>query len=247
MCESTESLRKKVAADYDAIADEWDRTRGHGRSAWGEFSFLENEIQRYIALDRTGERQFPPICGERELRILDAGCGNGRLVHFLDGVLPDYDYLGVDVSTKLLEKARTNAPTRTFEYADLTTFRSSATFDIVACIAVVHHLSSTDALSMLRHLRAALAPSGVLFLTAWNLWQPRYIGSILKSYLTREPRACSIPFAGRVDRYVHAFTPSDLASLLRAAGFTHVDAFFTAGDKHATFWIGRNITAIARV
>ena len=221
------SLRQKVTDDYDAVAADWDRTR---QSAWGEFVFLE------------------ALLGSQP-HILDAGCGNGRLITWLDEKLgaQHYAYLGVDGSAGLLEHAKKNFPEQDFQQADLTGFQNERKYNLIACIAVLHHLPSReDRLAVLQNLHKSLAEGGQLFLTAWNLWQPRYFKYVLKSYLTGTPRDCRIPFQNKVDRFVHACTASEILDLAEEAGFSSIDVFPTDGDKKTSWWRARNIVMIAQ-
>ena len=78
-----EYLLKKTKEDYDKIAEEFSRTR---ERPWPEIKFL---IDKYI------------IAGER---ILDLGCGNGRLLEFFKD--KKVDYIGTDFSEKLIEIAK---------------------------------------------------------------------------------------------------------------------------------------------
>jgi 2-polyprenyl-3-methyl-5-hydroxy-6-metoxy-1,4-benzoquinol methylase len=236
MNKDLDSLREKVAADYDAVADEWDRTR---QAAWGEFSFLGEMLKQTCLSGRQVQHG--------KLKILDAGCGNGRLVKWLDAKLTSYEYLGVDNSVELLKKAQQNCPVCKFQKADLVEFCQPESFDLVTCVAVLHHLPSRDdRLRVLYNLKNSLKPGGRLFLTVWNLWQPRYLKYVLKSYLTGQLRECQIPFARQVSRYVHAFTASELLGLLEQAGFSQVDVFGANKENKAGVFSARNIVAIVQ-
>ncbi len=227
MTKDSASLRQKVARDYDTIADEWDRTR---QNSWGEFEFLGELLEQSHS--------------DKNIKILDAGCGNGRLIKWLDTKLNKngYEYLGVDSSSELLKKAQTSFPARKFQQADLTEFRAKAKYDAVACIAVLHHLPSrTDRLKVLQNLYTSLENGGRLFLTVWNLWQLRYLKFTLKSYLVGTPRECRIPFAGRVERYVYAFTASELMQLFDEVGFSRVEVFPAARENKTGVFTGRNL------
>ncbi len=228
MTKDPASLRQKVASDYDTIASEWDQTRQH---AWGEFEFLDKLFKK----DNS--------------KILDAGCGNGRLVKYLNQKLgqKNYEYLGIDSSAELLKKAQHNFPDKKFKQTDLVEFQSKAEYDVVACIAVLHHLPSrADRLQVLKNIYTSLQDGGQLFLTVWNLWQPRYLKFTLKSYLKGRPRECQIPFANKVDRYVHAFTASELLKLCEQAGFGSIEVFSAAGEQKAGIFTGRNLILRAR-
>lgn len=62
-------------------------------------------------------------------RVLDAGCGTGRIAVRLDEL--GYDVVGVDVDATMLDHARTAAPALDWRHADLATMDLGRTFDAV--------------------------------------------------------------------------------------------------------------------
>ncbi|MFA5351760.1 MAG: class I SAM-dependent methyltransferase [Candidatus Gracilibacteria bacterium] len=161
------SLRENLIG-YDSIAAQWDATR---KSPWGEFDFAKHLFSAKS--------------------ILDAGCGNGRLVSWLREGGFTGKYLGVDSSGELIQKAQQNFLAEKFLHADLLSFISTEKFSAVFCIAVLHHLpDAASRLQVLQNLYANLEAGGELFLTTWNLWQPRYYRYILKSFFARDYRNC---------------------------------------------------------
>jgi len=112
-------------------------------------------------------------------RVLDAGCGNGRLALLLDRERPGATYLGVDVVPELIEAARaqagqlTNVTTK-FHVADIArpgweNALPSAPFDCVVCLAVLHHIPGLDLRTrLLRDLAGLLEPGGRFILSTWQ-------------------------------------------------------------------------------
>lgn len=74
------------------------------------------------------------------MRLLDFGCGNGRLVAFVQGV----DYVGVDNNPSYIESAQVEygGPSARFVCADLNDLASMniEPVDVVVCVGVLHHL-----------------------------------------------------------------------------------------------------------
>jgi len=195
-------LREKVKQDYDSIAAEFSDSR---RSDWKEF-----EVFRAYLKPR--------------LRVLDLGCGNGRLVDFLKEW--KVDYRGIDQSAELVACARKAHSGVHFEVADMAELPAlEQRFDRVFMIASFHHLPRKDQESVLRWIAAHLAPGGMLLMTNWNLFQWRFWKAWLKALLW--PRwgfkGLEIPWNHGVKRYYYAFSEGELRRLLKRTGFRVIE------------------------
>ena len=120
-------------------------------------------------------------------RVLDVGCGNGRLALLLDRERPGTTYLGIDAVPELIEVARAQAGqlatiSAEFRVADvarpgwsekLHSTRPSAllrtSFDRVVILAVLHHIPSLSLrVQVLRESASLLASDGRLILSTWQ-------------------------------------------------------------------------------
>ena len=80
------------------------------------------------------------------IRVLDVGCGSGRAVHLLAALFPKSDFVGYDLSTEAIGRAREEARDKglanaRFEERDLSDFHETAepeTFDFVTTFDAVH-------------------------------------------------------------------------------------------------------------
>ncbi len=99
----------------------------------------------------------PGSCG----RVLDVGCGRGRLVRALAGRCGNV--VGIDCDAEALAGARRDAlgnPRVTFLQGDAMTHAfDPQSFDMVVMVATLHHLPLRPALERIRRL---LRPGGVL-------------------------------------------------------------------------------------
>jgi SAM-dependent methyltransferase len=102
-------------------------------------------------------------------RVLDLGCGAGRLAMFLRP-LTDH-YVGVDVSPHMIAYCRRTFPEMRFEQADMRSlpFIPDGAFDaVLAVFNLFDAVSHEDRLRTLAEIRRVLAPDGLLAFSAHN-------------------------------------------------------------------------------
>ena len=149
--------------------------------------------------------------------VLDVGCGNGRL---LLGLPEKTKYTGLDISKELLKEAEKAHPEHKFYETDITKesiWKHLPQYDYIFCIAVFHHLpTKKDQLFVLNQIKRHLKPRGKILITAWNLWQPKYLKYHfdLKTKL-QNPHFVYIPFQGK-PRFCFAMTTPYLKKLLKS-------------------------------
>ena len=102
-------------------------------------------------------------------RVLDLGCGNGRLNQLFAGV--SVDYVGVDQSEELLVLARAAYPSGRYILADMRLVPlPDHEFDAVYCVAALHHLPTrANQIEALREMKRLAKPGAPLVVTNWNL------------------------------------------------------------------------------
>jgi 2-polyprenyl-3-methyl-5-hydroxy-6-metoxy-1,4-benzoquinol methylase len=112
-------------------------------------------------------------------RVLDVGCGNGRLALLLDRERPGTTYLGVDVVPELIEVARAQVGrldtiSAKFHVADIARpgwdkMIDAHPFDRVVILAVLHHIPSLSLRTqVVRESASLLASDGRLILSTWQ-------------------------------------------------------------------------------
>lgn len=94
-----------------------------------------------------------PAPGER---ILDLGCGTGKLT--ADIAAAGASVLGIDSSAEMIEQARRNFPHIEFQCADARTFTSPDPFDAVFSNAVLHWVKPPS--GAVARIAACLKPGG---------------------------------------------------------------------------------------
>ncbi|MFF1463753.1 class I SAM-dependent methyltransferase [Streptomyces sp. NPDC058330] len=101
-------------------------------------------------------RQLP----RRVDRALDVGCGTGDLARLLSSRAERVH--GVDADSTVVARARQLTPRGTqvtFTVGDALSAIPPGPYDVIACVATIHHLPFSDALTLFRQ---HLAPGGTL-------------------------------------------------------------------------------------
>jgi SAM-dependent methyltransferase len=109
--------------------------------------------------------------GDREVQILDAGCGIGLTDRYLKEAYPNIT--GFDVSPKSVELAAQANPGLSYrcEPSGHLPFEDGR-FDVVFAICVVHHVPPAEWLSFFRQLHRVMKPGGLLAIYEHNPWNP---------------------------------------------------------------------------
>jgi len=187
-----------MKSQYDVFAHEFSQTR---QNAWPEFEILKRFIKK-------------------QERVLDLGCGNGRLREFLTPeILNNGNYFGVDNSRNLLDIAREKFPRDYFFYADFSKKLpfGDDNFQTICAIASFHHLlNKKDQQLFLSEAHRILAKDGILFFTTWKL-PMKYAW---KNILQGRWKNWIIPFGiNKHERIYRRIGKTELKKLVQKSGF----------------------------
>jgi len=139
------------------------------------------------------------------LRILELGCGLGDLLAALKPSLG----IGIDFSSKMLEKASKRHPDLEFVEADVHKLKLDETFDVIILSDLVNDL--WDVQTIFEKIRKVVHPGTRLILNFYNnLWR------IPLGVVKRFKLGCDV-------LEQNWFSPHDVANLLELAGFEMVD------------------------
>lgn len=239
-------ILEETRKNYDLIAPQFSETRSR---LWADLDYFKKYLK------------------END-KILDVGCGNGRLYELFGG--QDVAYLGVDNSAKLISEAQKKYPkiANNFQAADILDLKfDSANFDKIFCIAVFHHLPSAELrLKALKNLKKILKKDGFIFLINWNLFNKRYRPYIIKYSCLKFFSKVIIPGVRTNDldfkdtfipwkktaekkailRYCHAFTLRELIRLAKKANLKPVAKFYTKNGKISSLFKAHNSILICK-
>ncbi|MBU0702666.1 MAG: class I SAM-dependent methyltransferase [Chloroflexi bacterium] len=183
-------------------------------------------------------------------RVLDVGCGNGRLAFLLDRERPGATYLGVDAAPELIEAARAQAGqlanvAAEFRVADVARAKwnemlDNKCFDCIVCLAVLHHIPGFDLRArVLRELAGLLATDGRLILSTWQFLENERMRHKIVGWTEAgiadddlEPGDYLLDWKreGRGLRYCHLVDESEVKRLAAASGLG-VRQTFRAGGR----------------
>lgn len=99
------------------------------------------------------------------MRILDAGCGYGRNVHWLLGL--NYDVHAIDVNPEGVNSLRSNysGKKKDFQVVKIENYKPEESFDFIICNAVLHFADGHAHFeAMFRQLVRSLEADGTLFI-----------------------------------------------------------------------------------
>ncbi|MFI9719023.1 class I SAM-dependent DNA methyltransferase [Streptomyces sp. NPDC052396] len=176
--------RSGQAEAFDAIGDRYDEAFPHKEGQLAAGAWLAGSL--------------PPGS-----RVLDVGCGTG-LPTARQLAAAGHRVTGVDLSSGMLELARTHVPEATFHLADLADLRDGrlGPFDGIAAFFSLLMLPRAEIPHALRMLHQLLCPGGLLAL----------------SMVEADVDDYAIPFLGHSIR-VSGYLRDDLREVVRQAGF----------------------------
>lgn len=127
--------------------------------------FHNSELQRQWAWELIGKQTF-----HGNEKILDFGCGDGKISAEICRLVPDGSVTGVDISSEMLQFAKIKFPpyaypnlefqkSNSLTFAD---FPGQQSYDLISSFCVFHQVANPS--DLLKHLRDHLKPAGKLIL-----------------------------------------------------------------------------------
>ena len=159
-------------------------------------------------------------------KVLDFGCGNGRFSE----IFKKTQYIGVDISSKLIDMAQKKYPRKKFLVIDgLNLPFKDNFFDLVIAIAVFHHIPSKELrIKVLKEIKRVLKNNGILFLSVWYLLDKPHIWKLIlklafKKIFKKDKTDffdVYLPWQNKYLRYFHLFSKRSLKKEIQKSGFS---------------------------
>lgn len=207
--DTAQALLKLSEEEYDVYASEFSSTRPF---FWRELEFLKKYIHE----------------GDR---VLDVGCGNGRLLDLFEGTA--ITYTGVDSSKELIAIAEKERGAKgTFVHASALSLPfADNSFDTVFSIAVLHHIPSKEyRMQFVSEIKRVLKPGGTCVLTTWNILQWKFAKAHAIHFFKKIFGLSPLDFGDVImsfgkkkrKRYVHALSKKGLQKLFEKNNFLDI-------------------------
>jgi alkylated DNA repair protein alkB family protein 8 len=210
--ETVEKILNETEVGYNLISNKFSQTRKH---FWRELEFVKDFVKK----------------GDK---VLDFGCGNGRLLELLAD--KEFEYFGVDVSEKLIEIAKNKYQKENTAFQKISSVEKKIPFeneffDAIYSIAVFHHIPSKNYREeLVKELYKKTKIGGIIIVTVWNIWQKKYIKNIFNNWKSKlsgksdlDWNDCEISFTDnegvKIQRFHHAFTKNEFEKLFNQVGF----------------------------
>jgi trans-aconitate methyltransferase len=176
--------------------------------------YRQSSLQAALA-----EEQLARLTLEGGERILDVGCGDGKITAEIAARVPRGWVLGVDPSRDMIAFAETHfgpsvRPNLRFEVADARRLTYREEFDLVVSFNALHWVPDQGA--ALRSIRAALRPAGRALLRLVPEGRRKCLEDVIEE--TRQSPRWADFFRGFQRPYVH-FTPEEYRALAEQNGF----------------------------
>ena len=169
---------------------------------------------------------------QRGDKVLDLGCGSGRLVEVFSDL--EIDYLGADNCEEFIKIAREKYPKNQFELidsADKLPYPNNS-FNLVFCLSMLHHIPGRKLQqSVVDEIYRVLKPGGTLVLTTWNLlanykMRPLLYRQNIKKLLKKSDLNWNdiyFPYKigsgdRMINRFLHHFSKSEMKNILTKSG-----------------------------
>jgi len=217
----------QIMIDYNSFAGQFSQTR----------EYLWDDIKPLIKYIKENDK------------VLDIGCGNGRLYHVLKE--KQVFYTGLDLSEELIKIAKTKCPDTSFVVGDMKKLPFLAdTFHAVFCVAAFHHLATAEErLQTLREMKRVVKSGGKILLVNWNLLGKWGMEKVEKGDYKRFGNDFSVPWKnseGKVlgERFYHAFTLDEIELLCKEVRLRVEQNLYSKKGQESDKENGENIVSV---
>jgi SAM-dependent methyltransferase len=159
-------------------------------------------------------------------RVLDVGCGSGVKSKYL--IAHGIKVIGIDISEKLLEIARREAPGGEFrEFSMMNLDAMPETFDGVFAQASLLHIPKKDAGDVVKKMAERLIPGGLLYIAVKEIREDQSDEEVKKEN----------DYGYEYERFFSYFTMVELERYLADAGLQVISEQRNPNSSGKTVWL----------
>ncbi|MDQ5913415.1 MAG: hypothetical protein QG623_33 [Patescibacteria group bacterium] len=198
-------LNKLHETTYDSLVDEYD-----------DFALKNKDIVEG-AVSKLKRHLDSPA------RVLDVGCAVGNITSEL--VEHGYEVTGIDISPKMIARARKCVPKANFIVGDLCSYDfADNKYDAIVAFAFIHLFPKNEAARILEIFRALLKPGGIIYTGTTDS------DSFSEGFETKED------FENKLKRFRVRWPRKDLDSFFDENGFEIIKVYEHT-DKKGKLWL----------
>jgi ubiquinone/menaquinone biosynthesis C-methylase UbiE len=130
-------------------------------------------------------------------RILDIGCGDGRITSLISQKVPLGSVKGIDCSRSMIDLAKSSFSHISFEQVDALNFEDKEKYDVIVCLSTLHWF--VDQKAIFKRMKGLLKQDGRIFILAYSpvnaYWKPIEAGVLSGKwdhFYERKPFYCQL-------------------------------------------------------
>ncbi|MEO6902041.1 MAG: methyltransferase domain-containing protein [Bacteroidia bacterium] len=109
---------------------------------------------------------FCKLIAKRNAEIFEIACGPGNITNYLLKSRPDFKIVGIDFSPAMIELAKVNNPTATFQVMDARHIdKIDKKYDAIICGFCLPYLTNEEATKLIGDAAQLLQPNGLLYIS----------------------------------------------------------------------------------
>jgi SAM-dependent methyltransferase len=238
---------------YNSVATQFSRSR---KKFWP----ILKKLAKYISKDS---------------KVLDIGCGNGRLLRYLNDK-QILKYKGIDFSKELLCQAQKQVNTLDVKFetefclGDMTKslpLDKSKKFDFIFAIATICHLPNHKMRNgIFKQILNSLNSNGYFIMTNWNMWQFSFKKKSIYKWWLQKAKFSEKEFEklfgfskkqlskkdvitfwqNKYPVYYYAFTKREIGECLKKLGFLVIENYYEKNGYPSVWFKGNNIVTVVK-
>ncbi len=109
---------------------------------------------------------FCKLVEKKNADIFEMACGPGNITKYLLDKRPDFNILGIDLASKMIDLAKINNPSAEFQIMDCRDIEAiDKKYDAIMCGFCLPYLSKEESLKLINDASGLLRSNGILYLS----------------------------------------------------------------------------------